>query len=115
MPIPVEIKLLQKARLVEIKFDNEEFFTLPCQYLRVYSPSADIRGHSGTPGILQIEKEEVNIIGIDPVGNYAVKLIFDDGHNTGIYSWDYLYDLGLNHKKYWQEYLDKLAKINSNK
>jgi DUF971 family protein len=82
---PTHIKLLQKSHVLEIAFDNGEQFSLPCEYLRASSPSADARASN---------KPNVNIVGIDPVGNYAIKLIFDDGHNTGIYSWDLLYDLG---------------------
>ncbi len=109
MPIPINIKLLQKNHLVEITFDNNEFYSLSCEYLRVNSPSAEVRGHNPSQAVLQTGKKNVNIIGIDPVGQYAVKLIFDDGHDSGLYTWDTLYDLAINHDKYWQEYLDKLA------
>ena len=78
--------------------------------LRVYSPSAEVRGHGKGQEVLQIGKEDVNITDIEPVGNYAVRLIFTDGHNTGLYSWDHLYDLALNHDALWREYLEKLAK-----
>lgn len=102
-PTPVDIKLLQKTRVLEITFDDGKQFNLPCEYLRVYSPSAEVRGHHGQPGKLVTDKQNVNIIGVDPIGNYAVKLIFDDGHSSGIYSWETLYDLGVNQEKYWQE------------
>jgi DUF971 family protein len=108
-PIPTEIKLLQKKHVLEVTFDDGKHFALPCEYLRVYSPSAEVRGHGVGQETLQTGKENVNIIGIDPVGQYAVKLIFDDGHSTGLYSWETLYDLGVRYEKYWQEYLDKLA------
>jgi len=109
MPIPTDIKLLQKSRVVEIMFDSGEFFTLPCEYLRVFSPSAEVRGHGLGEGQLVAGKQEVNIIGIDPVGNYAVKLVFDDGHDTGLYSWSTLYELSINYEKNWQRYLERLA------
>lgn len=109
MPTPTDIKLLQKLRVVEIAFDNGENYSLSCEYLRVHSPSAEVRGHTPSQAVLQTGKKNVNIIGIDPVGQYAVKLIFDDGHDTGLYTWDNLYDLSINYEKYWQEYLNKLA------
>ncbi len=108
-PTPSEIKLLQKNRTLEITFDNGEHFSLPCEYLRVFSPSAEVRGHGIGEGVLVTGKKNVNIIGIDPVGNYAVKLIFDDGHQTGLYSWKTLYELGVNQAANWQRYLERLA------
>lgn len=107
-PMPIDIKLLQKSRVVEVTFDDQKHFVFTCEFLRVYSPSAEVRGHGVGEGVLVTNKENVNIIGIDPVGNYAVKLIFDDGHNTGIYSWQYLYDLGVNQETYWQRYKQRL-------
>lgn len=106
-PVPTDIKLLQKSKVLEITFDDGAHFILPCEYLRVYSPSAEVRGHGGDR-ILVLDKKNVNIIGIDPVGNYAIKIIFDDGHETGLYSWHTLYDLGINQEKYWQQYLDQM-------
>ena len=103
-PIPTDIKLLQKQRLVMLTFDNGQSYTLSCEYLRIFSPSAEVRGHGNEPRKLILNKENVNIIGIDPIGNYAVKFIFDDGHDTGIYSWDVLYELAINQEKNWQEY-----------
>ena len=105
---PTDIKLHQKSRKLEISFENGKTFELPCEYLRCFSPSAEVRGHGPGQETLQVGKENVNIKGIEPVGNYAVVLQFDDGHHTGIYSWETLYDLGENQEKYWQEYLDKL-------
>lgn len=84
-------------------------FVLPCEYLRVYSPSAEVRGHGPGQEVLQLGKEEVNIVGIEPVGQYAIKLTFSDGHDTGLYSWDYLFDLCMRHEQLWQEYLDRVA------
>lgn len=108
-PCPTEISLHQASRQLEIAFDNGKRFTLSCELLRVWSPSAEVRGHGAGPGVLQTGKRLVNIVAIDPVGQYAVKLSFDDGHNTGLYSWDHLYDLGCHAEQYWQQYLDRLA------
>lgn len=107
-PTPIDIKLLQKSRVVEITFDNGKQFSLPCEYLRVFSPSAEVKGHGGGEGVLVTGKQNVNIIGIDPVGNYAVKLIFDDGHSSGLYSWATLYELGSNYQINWQRYLARV-------
>jgi DUF971 family protein len=107
-PVPTEITLHQQPRILEIRFDDGERFELPCEILRVYSPSAEVKGHGSGQGVLPIGKEGVNITAIEPVGNYAVKLIFDDGHATGIYSWGYLYDLGKGLDRYWMDYLDAL-------
>ncbi len=112
-PTPTEIKLLQKIRILEVAFDTGEHFALSCEYLRVFSPSAEVRGHGLSEGNLVFGKQDVNIVGIDPVGNYAVKLIFDDGHQTGIYSWKVLYELGINQTNNWQRYLERLATANS--
>lgn len=106
---PTEIKLHQKSRVLEVIFDDGSQFKLPCEYLRVYSPSAEVRGHGPGQEVLQIGKENVNITQIEPVGTYAVCLHFDDGHNTGIYSWEYLHDLGASQEANWQRYLDRLA------
>ncbi|VAW93989.1 FIG00899427: hypothetical protein [hydrothermal vent metagenome] len=107
---PTDIKLHQKSRVLEIIFDDGAHFELSCEYLRVYSPSAEVRGHGPGQEVLQLGKENVNITGIEPVGNYAVKLEFDDGHNTGIYSWDTLYTLGSEQETLWAEYLERLEK-----
>lgn len=105
---PVSIKLHQQSRLLDIEFEDGAKFELPCEYLRVNSPSADVQGHGPGQQTLQVGKEQVNIKQIEPVGNYAVKLYFDDGHNTGLYSWSYLYELGKNQLQNWQAYLDAL-------
>jgi len=107
-PRPISINLHSKSRLLIISFDDGSDFQLSCELLRVYSPSAEVKGHGPGQGVLQIGKEAVNIKEIEPVGHYAVKLNFDDGHNTGIYSWEYLYDLGKNHDRYWKDYLQAL-------
>ncbi|NJO14575.1 MAG: DUF971 domain-containing protein [Thioploca sp.] len=108
-PIPTEINLRQKSRLLEIAFDDGEHFEFTCEYLRVYSPSAEVRGHAPGQEVLQVGKADVNIEQIESIGTYAIRLYFDDGHDTGIYSWDWLHYLGKNQDKLWQEYLDKLA------
>ena len=107
---PTDIKLHQKSHVLEIAFDDGSHFNFPCEYLRVYSPSAEVRGHGPGQEVLQLGKENVNITHIDPVGTYAVCLHFDDGHNTGIYSWDWLHHLGVNQESLRKEYLDRLAK-----
>ncbi len=108
-PKPVEISLHQKSRVLKIAFDTGESFTLSYEFLRVHSPSAEVQGHGPGQGTLQIGKEDVVITRVDPIGSYAIQPTFDDGHDTGIYSWETLYDLGKNRDRYWQEYLDKLA------
>jgi len=107
---PTDIKLHQKSRILEIAFDDGSHFNLPCEYLRVYSPSAEVRGHGPGQEVLQVGKENVNITHIEPVGTYAVSLFFDDGHNTGIYSWDWLHHLGRNQESLWKQYLERLEK-----
>ena len=106
--LPTDIKLHQESRILEIFFEDGQVFELSCEYLRVHSPSAEVRGHSPEQAVLQVGKEKVNIREIEPMGNYAVKLVFDDGHNTGLYTWDYLYELGANRDEFWQRYLEAL-------
>lgn len=108
-PRPTDIRLHQLSRKLEISFDDGANFTLPCEFLRVYSPSAEVRGHGPGQEVLQVGKESVNIVGIEPVGLYALKLTFSDGHDTGLYAWDYLYDLGQRQEELWKTYLDRLA------
>lgn len=108
-PRPTEISLHQASRKLELAFDDGTQGMLTCEFLRVYSPSAEVRGHGSGQEVLQVGKEDVNIEDIEPVGNYAVRLIFSDGHDTGLYSWDYLYDLVKNQASLWQAYLDRLA------
>jgi len=105
---PTEIKLHQKSRVLEIAFSDGRSFRLPYEFLRVYSPSAEVRGHGPGQEVLQIGKREVEIRSLEPVGSYAVQPAFSDGHSTGIYSWDYLYELGDRQEKMWREYLAKL-------
>lgn len=108
-PKPTDIVLHQQSHALEIAFDDGARFTLPCELLRVYSPSAEVRGHWGQYAKLQVDKQDVNITQITPVGAYAVKIFFDDGHNSGLYDWGFLYDLGRKRDLYWNEYLQKLA------
>lgn len=107
-PIPTEIKLHQKSRLMEIVFSDGAHFRLPYEFLRVFSPSAEVRGHGPGQETLQTGKRDVAITGIDAVGNYAVRPTFSDGHNSGIYSWDLLHELGTQQETLWQAYLDRL-------
>ena len=114
-PYPNEIKLHRKSRLLEISFSNGKTFQFPCEFLRVYSPSAEVRGHSPGQEVLQTGKKEVNINHIEPVGNYAIQLNFSDGHNTGLYSWDLLYDYGMHQDEMWQWYLDRMEKAGASR
>jgi DUF971 family protein len=108
-PIPTRIVAHQQSRKLEIEFSDGALFHLPYELLRVQSPSAEVRGHGPGQEVLQVGKREVGLNSLDPVGNYAVQPHFSDGHNTGIYSWDYLYDLGRDQETIWQKYLAKLA------
>ncbi|MEI6414659.1 MAG: DUF971 domain-containing protein [Pseudomonadota bacterium] len=105
---PTELNLHRQSRVLEVTFDDGAHFNLPCEYLRVFSPSAEVQGHSPDERVLQLGKEAVGIDRLEPVGNYAVCLHFDDGHNTGIYAWDTLYRLGQDQEKNWQAYLTEL-------
>lgn len=107
-PHPTDIRLHQASRLLEIHFDNDTECMLSCEFLRVYSPSAEVRGHGAGQEVLQIGKEDVNITAIEPVGNYAIKLVFSDGHDTGLYSWDYLHYLAAHYEPMWMDYIAKL-------
>jgi DUF971 family protein len=107
-PVPTEITYHQKSRVLEIAYSTGERFELSAEYLRVYSPSAEVRGHGPGQEILQIGKEYVTIDRIEQVGNYAVRLYFDDGHHTGLYSWEELYRLGRDRERLWSEYLERL-------
>ncbi len=108
MQHPTEIRLRKSAGMLTVTFDSGEKFELPFEYLRVFSPSAEVSGHGPGQEILQIGKEHVKVTGVEPVGSYAVRLIFDDGHDTGLYSWPVLYDLGMNHAQNWTRYLKRL-------
>jgi DUF971 family protein len=106
---PTELRLVKDRKHLAISFDNGEHFDLPAEYLRVRSPSAEVQGHSPDERKTVPGKQNVMILEVRPVGNYAVRLVFDDMHSTGIYSWAYLADLGRNHDAYWRDYLDELA------
>ncbi|TVQ88468.1 MAG: DUF971 domain-containing protein [Chromatiaceae bacterium] len=107
-PLPVEIALHQQSRILEIAYDDGARFHLPCEYLRVYSPSAEVRGHTPEQAKLQVGKEQVNIKDLQQIGNYAVKIVFDDGHKSGLFDWQYLYKLGRAWQPLWLDYLDRL-------
>ncbi len=110
--IPTAIKLHKKSHMLEVCFIDETF-QLSCEYLRVFSPSAEVRGHGPGQEKLVAGKKNVNITAIEPVGQYAVKLIFNDGHASGLYSWETLYELGAKQEKNWQDYLARLASANA--
>ena len=113
--IPTGITLHQKSRILEIAFSDGRTFRLPYELLRVYSPSAEVRGHGPGQEVLQVGKRHVEIRGLEPVGSYAVQPQFSDGHNTGIYSWDYLYELGEDQERLWSQYLEKLKAANASR
>ncbi len=105
---PTTIQLHRKSRLLELTFPDGAQFSLPCEYLRVYSPSAEVKGHGPGQEVLQTGKIDVNIEGIAPVGNYAIQITFTDGHDSGIFSWGYLYELGAQQEQRWEDYLQRL-------
>ncbi len=108
---PLEIRLRRKSRLVEVAFADGTRYALSFEYLRAHSPSAEVQGHGPGQDVLQIAKENVGIRAIEPVGQYAVKIVFDDGHDTGLYTWKVLHDLGANHAANWARYLERLDRI----
>jgi DUF971 family protein len=114
-PVPTEITLHKKSRLLELKFEDGSQYQLPAEYLRVYSPSAEVRGHGPGQETLQTGKRNVELTELEAVGNYAVQPTFSDGHNTGIYSWDLLYDLGVNQESLWADYLARLEKAGASR
>lgn len=107
-PRPTDIHLHSQSKVLEISYDDGARFRLPCEYLRVYSPSAEVRGHTPDQAKLQVGKEDVNISRLEPIGNYAVKIFFDDGHRSGLFDWGYLYKLGRGWQPLWQDYLQRL-------
>lgn len=116
MPLrPTDIVLHRQSRILEIAFDDGQRFSLPCEFLRVLSPSAEVRGHGPGQEVLQAGKKDVNIRAVEPVGSYAVKLVFTDGHDTGLYSWEYLHELGRNQEWLWRAYLQKLEKAGASR
>ena len=114
-PSPTEIKLHQKSRMLEISFADGSRFELSYELLRVYSPSAEVRGHGAGQEVLQVGKRDVEITALEPSGSYAVVPMFSDGHSTGIYSWDYLYWLGQNRDTLWRQYLERLAEAGASR
>lgn len=115
MPAPTEITLHQKSQLLEISFADGKTFRLPAEFLRVHSPSAEVRGHGPGQEVLQIGKKDVQIAAIEPVGQYAIQLRFSDGHDTGIYSWGLLYDYGEREPVMWQQYLSRLKQAGASR
>jgi DUF971 family protein len=105
-----EIKVRKRSRVLEVTFDDGSRHVLPFEYLRVFSPSAEVKGHGPGQEVLQTGKENVNVLAVEPVGAYAVKLIFSDGHNTGLYTWSYLHELGSEREQKWAAYLERLKK-----
>ncbi len=114
-PIPTEIKLHQQSRFMEVAFNDGSRFNLPFEYLRVFSPSAEVRGHGPGQEVLQVGKKNIDIKNVEPVGQYAVVLVFSDGHDSGIYSWDYLYDLGAKQEFYWNSYLRRMEEAGASR
>jgi DUF971 family protein len=112
---PTEITLHQKSQVLEIAYADGKCFRLPAEFLRVYSPSAEVRGHGPGQEVLQAGKKDVAITAVEPVGNYAVQLRFSDGHDTGIYSWDLLYDYGERQDAMWRQYLDRLKEAGASR
>lgn len=109
-PTPTEIRLKKKSGLLVVTFDDGSEFSYSFEYLRVHSPSADVKGHGPGQEVLQTGKEQVGIIEVVPIGHYAVRLVFDDGHDTGLYTWSYLHELGSNMTANWRSYLDRLQR-----
>ena len=114
-PHPTEIKLHQKSRILDITFSDGKAFQFSCEFLRVHSPSAEVSGHGPGQEVLQTGKKMVSIQKIEPIGNYAIQLNFTDGHNTGLYSWDLLYNYGLNQDKIWQRYLQRMEEAGASR
>jgi DUF971 family protein len=109
---PTELRLQKDRRTLVVSFDSGQSFELPAEYLRVRSPSAEVQGHSPAERRTVAGKRDVEIMELHPVGNYAVRIVFDDLHSTGIFSWDYLFELGANRERYWRDYLEELAAKN---
>jgi DUF971 family protein len=115
VPLPTEITLHQVSKVLEVSFADGKTFRLPCEFLRVHSPSAEVRGHGPGQETLQTGKKDVAILAVEPVGQYAVQFKFSDGHDTGIYSWDLLYDYGRNQDRMWQDYLKRLQEAGASR
>lgn len=115
VPQPTEVRLHQQSRILEIAFADGRTFRLPCEFLRVYSPSAEVRGHGPGQEVLQAGKKNVEITRIEPVGSYAIQFHFSDGHDTGIYSWDLLYDYGVRQEEMWRHYLERMKEAGASR
>lgn len=110
-PLPTEVRLRTRSRVLEVAYGPDERYELPFEYLRVYSPSAEVRGHGPGQETLQLGKHEVGVKAVEPVGRYAVRIVFDDGHDSGLYTWGYLRELGRTREEKWQRYLDRLGQL----
>lgn len=110
MNVPSEIRLHQRSGILELSYEDGTGFSLTAEYLRVFSPSAEVQGHSPDQAVLQYGKKDVKIASLEPQGNYAIKIVFSDGHDSGIYSWEYLHELGSNYEPNWADYLERLEK-----
>lgn len=113
--VPVDIKYRKKANLLELHYSDGQVFELEAEFLRVYSPSAEVKGHGEGSEVLQVGKKYVTIANIQPAGSYAVKITFDDGHDSGLYSWEYLYEVAQRKDAFWQDYLNRLAAANASR
>ena len=113
--LPTDIKLHKKTAVLELKYPDGGIYALPAEFLRVFSPSAEVRGHGPGQEVLQTGKKNVRINTVEAVGNYAVRLYFDDDHNTGIYTWEYLRELSLNQSRMWEDYLRKLKQAGASR
>lgn len=114
-PTPSKIHYHKQARELELNYADDNSYRLPVEYLRVYSPSAEVRGHHPSQAVLQVGKKDVGLANIEPVGRYAVKLAFDDGHDSGLYSWEYLHELIQNREAYWADYLARLERAGASR
>ena len=110
-PLPTEVRLRTRSRVLEVAYGPDERYELPFEYLRVYSPSAEVRGHGPGQETLQLGKHEVGVKAVEPVGRYAVRIVFDDGHDSGLYTWGYLRELGRTREEKWRRYLERLAQL----
>ena len=113
VPAPVEIRLHTVSRKLEVSFDDGARYELPAEYLRVHSPSAEVQGHGAGDGVLVTGKQQVGIRAIEPIGHYAVRLVFDDGHDTGLYTWKYLHELGAQQEERWRRYQQRIRDANT--
>lgn len=113
--IPTAVTLHQKSAVLEIAFNDGLVCKLPYEFLRVHSPSAEVRGHGVGNEVLQVGKKNVSVVKVDPVGEYALKITFDDGHDSGLYTWEYLHRLGKNHDTLWQQYLQRLQQAGASR